>query len=603
MINQIPSFTLCFNFKEPSGSFEISEGVFAGESKSLCVSHQNMAHILENREEGARRAIVLGSPIIGGRVDRAAAAKAVLVASNPEQVVQSLNGEFLIVLLEGDKLTVITDRFSSYPAFWAQDDRRFCLSYNYLDLARHCVNWSGFYLRPEKAYEFFVLQRLMGQDTHDSLTRSIPPATILSVEGGKSPVLRKYWNPDYKKNNVAGKEKLLDEFVALFSQSVDMRSREAEQKFGIFLSGGHDSRLVAAYTKPKATCYTLSFKNNLEVRCAKKIAQAAGHDPVFSQIDPNFFEKMLDVSTYISGALYATDHALFLPMGMQPSPQADIFLHGHGLDFMYQGMYLHAKPLQMFGRDTYIKKFKPLPDGLTEHFIKSIPFRSRYDMRPVLAQGAAKTYHDALYEQVHAIEKQANTMSDQPMDRWEYMVFHHPSRHYTFSNVLSKRICGELRTPSFDNALYDYYLRLPFEYRLHGDMLRGALYRKNPAIARMPAANHGLPAAWGPYQKTAATIGRKLLKHATFNRFFIPPQGKDRTWPDRDTYFRDHPSYYAQAVRPLQDLAFREFLDFIDWVKLEERKEALLHEPFGGVFLVTLLSYYKFYKAVMSHKK
>ena len=131
----------------------------------------------------------------------------------------------------------------------------------------------------------------------------------------------------------------------------------------------------------------------------------------------------------------------------------------------------------------------------------------------------ADKYHEKLKETVKSIEIKAKNLSDAPMDQWEYMIFHQPSRHYTFSNVLSKRICGELRTPSFDNKLYEFYLSLPYEYRLHGDMLRGALYEKNPKIARLPTANHGLPAGWGPAQKTCATIARKLLRHAGYKSF------------------------------------------------------------------------------------
>lgn len=608
MHDTIPSFTLRLDFKSPNGSFEMLHGIFTNSTHLLSASHQNMAHILEYRQQDDKIVLVLGSPIIDECIDRSKTAHAVLTTNNLPETVKTLNGEFLIVLadLNEKTLKVITDRYSSYPAFWAQNEQEFCLSYNYIDLAQHCVNWPSFKLRPEKAYEFFILQRLLGQETHDNTTLSIAPATILTVSPSHTPTSQRYWSPDYKKDTTSSKAELLEKFVYLFSKSVKIRSHNTKdnKNIGIFLSGGHDSRLVAAYTDPIATCYTLSFKKNLEVECAQKIAKTAGHDHNFCMLAPDFFEKTVRFSTYLSGALYATDHALFLSEGMTTPPQNhNIYLHGHGLDFMYQGMYLHARPLQFSKRDTYIKRFVPLPRQLAKHFIATIPFRSRYDISGICIKEVAHKYHNTLHALVQTIEETAKTLSDLPMDQWEYMVFHHPSRHYTFSNVLSKRTFGELRTPSFDNDLYDFYLSLPFKYRLHGDMLRGALFKKNAKIACIPAANHGLPAAWGPYAKTVATMVRKLLKHATLNTFFHPPQGKDRTWPDRDEYFRTHPAYHQQALSALNDKEFQSFLNFIDWNELDARKKSILDEPFGGVFLVTLLSYYEFYKAVMGNKK
>lgn len=573
--------------------------MFASTSDNLVFSYQNLKNIFVSKSAAEQHVLVIGSPILDGRVDRNFLAEKLLSAPDVQALIPEIDGEFLIILWNEKKseLSIVTDRYSSYPAFWAMNANEFCFSYNYTDIARHCSKWGGFKLRPEKAYEFFVLQRLMGTDTHDNQTQSIPPATIMTVMAKHSPQLKTYWQPNYTKDTQSSEKDLVHRFSDLFGKSVRTRSGNDDQKTGIFLSGGHDSRLVAAYADKKTACYTLSFKDNLEVNVAKKLADVCGHDHIFSKIDADFFEQNLSVSSDLSGALYTTDHALFLGAGMNPLPRADVFLHGHGLDFMYQGMYLHAEYYKMFGRNTTIKHFVPMPDNMPDHFIKAIPFRLKYDLSPQLKH---RDYDESLQEAVRGVYDKAKGIADAPMDQLEYMIFHNPSRHYTFSNVLSKRTCGELRTPSFDNELYDFYLSLPFKYRLHASMMRGAMYKINPKIANMPVANHSLPAGWGPYSKTAALLGRKLLRHATLNRYFHGPSGKDRTWPDRDTYFKDHPSYRALALAPLRDGAFKEFLSFIDWEHLEGMQDELETQPLYGAFLVTLLSYYSFYKSLES---
>ena len=157
-------------------------------------------------------------------------------------------------------------------------------------------------------------------------------------------------------------------------------------------------------------------------------------------------------------------------------------------------------------------------------------------------------------------------------------------------------MCGEVRTPSFDNDLYRFYQSLPFKYRLHANMMRGAMYKINPRIANLKAANHALPAGWGPYSKTALLLARKIARHATFNQFFRGPWSNDRTWPDRDDYFREHESYRVASFAPLEDPGFKDFLSFIDWDKLKRDQKILEQQKLYGAFLVTLLSYYRFYK-------
>ncbi len=566
------------------------------------ISQDGFSNILytEKSKQGLE-ITVLGSPIINGKVDRKTTAQWAGQQKNLSTAISQINGEFLLVLWDARSqiLQIFTDRFSSYPAYWAQQGNNFAMSYAYLPLARHCRDWKGFALRPEKAYEFFMLQRLMGTDTHDTLSQYLPPASCLTITRDQDPQIKTYWSPSYEKNNHASKKQLTSEFAGLFTQSVQARQGGNEEKTGIFLSGGHDSRLVAAYTDKKATCYTLSFQNNLEVTTAQKIAQITGHDHIFCHLNENMFEDVLDDATALSGAMYANDHAIFFKDALHPPPKDQIYLHGHGLDYMYQGMYLHTRRKELFGYQTYVRDFTPFPPNLPQHFIDTVSFRLKYDLRGnFLNRDKAAKFDEALYASVQNEYQKGQTLSDDPSDHWEHLILSQISRHYPYSNVLSKRTCGEVRTPSLDNDLYDFYLSLPQKYRLHADIIRGALYHKNPAIARMPAANHALPAGWGPYAKTACQIGRKLLRHGTFNKYFHVPSGKDRTWPDRDSYFATHQSYYNKALECLHDQDFQDFICFIDWKALKDHPETLLNQPFGGAFLVTLLSYYRFYKAV-----
>ena len=130
--------------------------------------------------------------------------------------------------------------------------------------------------------------------------------------------------------------------------------------------------------------------------------------------------------------------------------------------------------------------------------------------------------------------------------------------------MLSKRSLGEVRTPSFDNKLYDFYLSLPLELRIDAYLSRKAMMLSNFKLGLIPAGNHGLPAFLSPIQKNIFQAFRKIIREIAFQKRFKPPSAEDRTWPDRDTYMRSHPNYLSNIIESLKDDSFQDHLDFID---------------------------------------
>ncbi|MCK6417788.1 MAG: asparagine synthase-related protein [Alphaproteobacteria bacterium] len=605
MRDPLMHFTFQRIFDDKNLFYSSHEGIFVRDTEAnVVLSHANTLKIIGHHfnPQKRHRVVVIGSPIWNYHVSRDVLASELssLDPNKVESIVSRINGEFSLISLDeiSGTLRVFTDRFSSYPIFWALTQKEFCLSYAYIDLVQHCRHWPGFKLRSEKAYEFFILQRLMGNQTHDNCTLYLEPASCLTVTVDKKTTVHSYWRPDYEKNRSRNRTQAINLFSDLLSQAIEQRFGTTQQGTGLFLSGGHDSRLIAVHTQRPLTCYTLSFEDNYEVQCARRIAQASGHPHVFSRLNQNFFEDSFDVAANLCSGLFATDHSLFLHDYMSPRLHSDIYLHGHGLDFMFQGMYLYARHKNLFGYSIPPKEFLPLPEDLSRSFIDGISYRLKFNFRGLLNHAVHKEFEQHLYDTVKDVEHRAQALSDDRRDHWEYLTFHHLSRHYTFSNILSQRTCGETRTPCLDNNIYDFYLSLPYEMRLNADMMRGALYKKSPHVANLPAANHALPAGWNPYHKAILLMVRKGLRHITMNKYAAGPSGKDRTWPDRDEYFRSHEKYRNLAFSALYDRDFREFLNFLDWDKLESIQSGILNQKYSGAFLITLLSYYRFYRTV-----
>ena len=101
-----------------------------------------------------------------------------------------------------------------------------------------------------------------------------------------------------------------------------------------------------------------SFSNNYEVKIAKKIAASLGFKFNYIELSKNHYNEIADEFQF--AGMYSIDNALFLKVNHDFKNEIDIILHGHGIDYLFQGMYLPSSTLKIFGRPTFIKKLKPV---------------------------------------------------------------------------------------------------------------------------------------------------------------------------------------------------------------------------------------------------
>jgi asparagine synthetase B (glutamine-hydrolysing) len=554
---------------------------------------------LVRQERGALCAIVLGSAISGERVDPKAVCERLLAHGDAGQVARTLNGQFLLIL--GDRSTgrlqIANDRFTSFPVYWAPRPDGLTASLLYDDLVGEIRKDRDFAWQPEAMVEFIWFQKLLHTKTYDNKSRFLPAATVLTHEEGQTTVAA-YWRPDFAKEQYGSEAEASERFGSLLLQSIRRKTsdRGEGRRFGHFLSGGHDSRSVLAAMPEKPHCFTVSFSNNYEVACARRAAETAGAPFSFIQLPRDLFVRYQDVMSRLCGGMYATDHALFLGMEDQVQAAADVVLHGHGFDYMYQGMYLPARVVSLFGSPTFFKRLQPFTGDIVGRFANGISFGMLDPEARGLIRDDQRERVDAfIRSSVEEVLRSGEDACHSDADRWEYLIVHALARHYSHPNVMSKSTLVEQRTPSFDNDLFGFYLGLPNEYRLSAQMLRHVLNTVDPRLGRIPTGNLGLPAGASPAEKTAWLIGRKLLRHATGIQKFSPPTAEDRTWPDRDRYIRSEGNYLKMIMKAVNSEILADTLPLLDWPRVRRQAEQWLAQPSGGgKFLVSLLTLHGF---------
>lgn len=554
---------------------------------------ENFNQSFKKSEDDASASYILGHPIVQNKIQHAPVFEALKSNRTSSDFYKELNGEFLLIHINKTKqtLTIINDRFTSIPFYYLHQDNQFIGSVFYNDIWKWLQNSGTLKLNPSAFFEFLWLQRLLGNKTYDQQTQFLPAATILTFDGHTSQ-RDTYWHPSFHKTQNTLKDCTAHLGFAL-QQSLKRKTSDKKTKIGLFLSGGRDSRTVLAALDAQPTCFTLSVSHNNEYQVAREVAEAKACPHVFLPLEADPYSAHLDKLIQMGGGMYVFDHALFSGFKEAIASQCEVAFHGHGIDYMFQGMYVPQEQVYWGNRKTSFRKLRVLSQDLTTDFLTNISYR----LKGVdLLNYVVPQQRDALYESLRASVK--NTLSkgedfcNTPYDFWEYLLMHALSRHYPHTNLTSMSTCVEQRTPTFDNDIFDLYLSLPPHYRVNAKIAIALLKHLNPQLAKIRTGNTNMRADLTPAQIECIRYWDVFLRKTRLRKrtiFWTPAE--ERTWPDRDRILRAQPQLKKHAL----DLAHSEALanlGFLDMDALSHQIPRWLEQPSGGgafmFFLITL---------------
>jgi asparagine synthase (glutamine-hydrolysing) len=508
-----------------------------------------------------------------------------------------LNGQFLIIILEKRKneLYMINDRFNGIPIYYANFKENLYISYLYFDIFKFLRKKHKLQIDQDQILQFLWFNKCFNSLTYDNFSKFLISSSILKINDQNEEIFN-YWKPDFKKKKLNIKE-AGKKFIALLKQSANRLSSD-NKKYGLFLSGGHDSRLVLSAFNSSIDTFTVSFSENYEVSCARQVAKSLNSNNYFIKLDKDHLENKFKQIIRICGAQYTFIDALFIDLKNDHFKNLDYVFHGHGLDYLFQGMYLPSKYYKIFGSPIFFKKIFFEYDDIEEEFINNISFRNKdFDLKKIIRTNFVTQFENQIKTAISSITKDLDKNKISKLDIWEYLIIHSLGRHYSRANIISKLSNAKERTLLFDNDLYSFYLSLDFKHRLNSDVVRFAISNINNKIGSIPTGNWGFPAHDSPLIKTIKLIVRKILRMITRNKKYKAPEAKDRTWPDRETLIKNNKFIRHEIDLVFNDNEFKKMLNKLDWVKFEQYKNSWLNDNAGGAkLLLSLLSIYKFFK-------
>ena len=545
---------------------------------------------------------LLGSPIINNNINCNNFIK--LVARNrglDKNLLRKINGEFLVIFVDKNKkiLSIANDRFSSFPIYYYKLNGRVVISFSYLDILKLASHEKEFRINGESIFEYLWFRRVYHQRTYDSLTKCLLPARILkfSKDNFNEEV---YWMPNFNKNNNTLKENS-HELANKLSNSLERKlSDSGNRNVGLFLSGGMDTRAILSTFKKNNSlkglqCFTVGYSKLGEYSVAKELTKNIDVTHHFVNLPNDYYDLFWDEKLQISGGMYNQYSIIFAGYSEKISKHADLLFHGHGLDYMFQGMYLPTKPIRIFNKPTYYKRVDDIRniDSFSKYFTYNSPYRAwRIDMEKYILPKYKDNILEGIFSHIEVVENEGKSVCNDNYDLWEYMLIHNISRHYSQTDVIGISTNGEQRKIANDNELFDFYTSLPLDHRLYAKVMRGALRELSPEFSNIISANTRYRIDSGPTALTSHFAINKILKAVTKNEKYSHPSARDRTWPDVDSEVRIRKNLYERVTKLHKSEYLRETLPFFDFDRLKKDTEYWVNKgnSGGGLFLTSILT-------------
>lgn len=194
--------------------------------------------------------------------------------SEEANFVKDLNGEYNILIYSkiNNELFLFNDRFASRKLFYTKRSNSFFFA------SEKKAIFAAISEKPMLdnygLMELFALSHNLGDTTIFQDIKVFLPASILSVKQGNL-IVKKYWELNFRNGSGKLKPNELVQQMAVTLRDAAEKKYRGRNKLGLALSGGLDSRVVAATIPPDMRPFfarTYGEKDSNEVQVAKNIA-------------------------------------------------------------------------------------------------------------------------------------------------------------------------------------------------------------------------------------------------------------------------------------------------------------------------------------------
>lgn len=448
---------------------------------------------------------------------------------------KKFNGSFILAIYnkESKELILVNDRFSSRRLFYYCDDKHLVFG----SQLRPILKFKYFPRRLDfrSIFEFLAIQRVLGCRTFLHDAKVLPPASFLLFHNGQLKI-QKYWNLDYNIEDNS-KEYFVDALTEALIKATKRRTR-GNDRLGILLSGGLDSRMILAADKENkiSTAFTLADFENREVKVAEEVAKMKGCKHLFLKRDLDHYVRIVDDAVDICDGMNRYDHAHFIGFQEDFLRNSDILFIGFGFNVMLRGEFIFDRIISIFRKNIGL----PVPMIISQpynkqDFFKRIPidtisqtpldlFNSKQNInhRDILNEAA-----DKLIVEIETRKgfKVLDYLSNRPF--FEYGAY---------LNILCLQAYIDYRLIILDNDLLELILSMPPTFRKGGLVYVESFKRLSPILSSIMDGGKNLPVDIPIWKGWLIKNSRRALRNAGFIHEPIMPHPTytNKSWPKRE---------------------------------------------------------------------
>ncbi len=465
-----------------------------------------------------------------------------LIQHHGLDIVSRFNGLFALVVSEdgGRRLTLVSDRYGFRPLFWRHDGERLMFA-----TELKAIIGPGLGVVATDACsvaEALVYGTHLNGRTWAAGCQRLAPATLLTLAAGRL-TQTQYWTYRYRHEgmtrarSIAG---LADEFGERLGRAV-IRATEAGGRVGIFLSGGYDSRSVAAAIPPAARplpAFTFGAPDSRDVRIAPLIAQRLGLTHCHLRAGGPALARIARPIVWRTEGLIPFSNTTSLQFHDEISAQADVILTG----FLGEFSGSHTWPQLLLARNR-----RDAHAAIQARFVDARLDKALELLRPDRRADIREQVLERFQASLGSIE------DEHPIDIADSWNMRNLQPGGTFQSPAVDRHRFEVRAPHMDNDLVDFLLTIAPWTRIEQRVYKTMIARRYPQIRDIPCANSLRPIEprfWIEYPRMVLDLaGRKIAGPA--RRLFGREDRLGRELSDIHADYRAEPALRETLLEPL----------------------------------------------------
>jgi len=391
---------------------------------------------------------------------------------------------------EEEKLFLISDRMGTRPVYYAHENKNFAFAPEVKAILKSNISKDINYCAVS---DLFTYGHLFGHKTLFSNISQLPEASYLILSNNKVSI-HKYWSlpeyPEAYRKEWPSRKTIndsTDEFIEIFTCAMKRNFTKNSDKILLSLSGGLDSRYVAAFAKKLGVnplvAYTMGADNSEDQIFAKQVSEnlSIQHnqfivDPKNIWRDAKRFAYFSDSMSMINGPIQgfeAVENFYRKKEVTVSSQMCDAF----------------------FGSTLVRRKFQSLIDKkefdeeanrtITNCFIL---FKAS-DLDTIFT----KDFNNKIKSKGDEVPLQYINSTSIPIHAYLNLLFNEHARRGTLGGNLMSNLYVETRMPSYDNDVIDFAYRLPLKLKEYQYLYRRAFTRLFPDLAKIKREHFNLP--------------------------------------------------------------------------------------------------------------